>query len=450
MSLIYTILIFILTISIIVTFHEYGHYIAARLCGVKVLEFSVGFGKKIFGKKLGNDQTEYKVCALPLGGYVKMLDEREGEVDNHEKNRAFNNQSLLKRSFIVFSGPLFNFILAIFFYFLIFIGGYEGFKPIVGAVENNSIAEKIKIKEDDIILSINNIEVKTWSDVTLQLVKFSSEEKNISFEVMRKNNKVKLNHIDYQKIHLDNQNILENLGVYNFISKTLRIGYIEEGSPAYNSGLLKGDKIISAKGLKVKNWKDIVNIIKINPEKEIVLKIKRKNDIKLIKVIPKSIKIDNKEVGRLGISPLIEEQDILKNKINVKYKLVDSIKLSFLKTYDFTILTFNFIFKLIKGEVSSRSISGPVGIAGYAADSFNSGYSSFLGLLAMLSISIGILNLLPIPMLDGGHLMYYLIEFIIRRPVPERVQLMFQQVGVTFLIMLSFFALYNDLLRIMK
>ena len=450
MSLIYTILIFILTISIIVTFHEYGHYIAARLCGVKVLEFSVGFGKKIFGKKLGNDQTEYKVCALPLGGYVKMLDEREGEVGNHEKNRAFNNQSLLKRSFIVFSGPLFNFILAIFFYFLIFIGGYEGFKPIVGAVENNSIAEKIKIKEDDIILSINNIEVKTWSDVTLQLVKFSSEEKNISFEVMRKNNKVKLNHIDYQKIHLDNQNILENLGVYNFISKTLRIGYIEEGSPAYNSGLLKGDKIISAKGVKVKNWKDIVNIIKINPEKEIVLKIKRKNDIKLIKVIPKSIKIDNKEVGRLGISPLIEEQDILKNKINVKYKLVDSIKLSFLKTYDFTILTFNFIFKLIKGEVSSRSISGPVGIAGYAADSFNSGYSSFLGLLAMLSISIGILNLLPIPMLDGGHLMYYLIEFIIRRPVPERIQLMFQQVGVTFLIMVSFFALYNDLLRIMK
>ena len=450
MSLIYTILIFILTISIIVTFHEYGHYIAARLCGVKVLEFSVGFGKKIFGKKLGKDQTEYKVCALPLGGYVKMLDEREGEVGNHEKNRAFNNQSLLKRSFIVFSGPLFNFILAIFFYFLIFIGGYEGFKPIVGAVENNSIAENIKIKEDDIILSINNIEVNTWSDVTLQLVKFSSEEKNIFFEVMRKNNKVKLNHIDYQKIHLDNQNILENLGIYNFISKTLKIGYIEEDSPAYNSGLLKGDKIISAKGIKVKNWKDIVNIIKINPEKEIVLKIKRKNDIKLVKVIPKSIKINNKEFGRLGISPLIEEQDILKNKINIKYELIDSIKLSFLKTYDFTILTFNFIFKLIKGEVSSRSISGPVGIAGYAADSFNSGYSSFLGLLAMLSISIGILNLLPIPMLDGGHLMYYLIEFIIRRPVPERVQLIFQQVGVTFLIMLSFFALYNDLLRIMK
>ena len=289
MSLIYTILIFILTISIIVTFHEYGHYIAARLCGVKVLEFSVGFGKKILGKKLGKDQTEYKVCSLPLGGYVKMLDEREGKVDNHEKNRAFNNQSLLKRSFIVFSGPLFNFILAILFYFLIFIGGYDGFKPIVGAVENNSIAENIKIKEDDIILSINNIEVKTWSDVTLQLVKFSSEEKNISFEVMRKNNKVKLNYIDYQKIPLDNQNILENLGIYNFISKTIKIGYIEEDSPAYNSGLLKGDKIISAKGIKVKNWKDIVNIIKINPEKEIVLKIKRKNDIKLVKVIPKSI-----------------------------------------------------------------------------------------------------------------------------------------------------------------
>ena len=156
------------------------------------------------------------------------------------------------------------------------------------------------------------------------------------------------------------------------------------------------------------------------------------------------------EIGRLGISPFIIDSEIVDNTINVRYGFFESFKLSTYKTYDFTLLTINFIFRLVKGDVSSKSISGPVGIAGYASDSFNNGYISFLGLLAMLSISIGILNLLPIPMLDGGHLMYYLVEFVIRRPIPEKVQLIFQQVGITFLILLSFFALYNDLLRIMQ
>ncbi len=449
MSLIYTILIFVLTISIIVTFHEYGHYLAARLCGVKVLEFSVGFGNKLFGKKLGRDKTEYKICALPLGGYVKMLDEREGKVSELEKNRAFNNQSLSKRFFIVFSGPLFNFILAVFFYFLIFASGYDGFKPNVGVVKANSSAESIGMYPGDIIYSVNDKIVKTWSDVTLQSVKSSAEENDIVFEVLRDGSLVKLKNINYKNISLDQSNILESLGIFNFISKTLKIGFVENGSPAFNSGLKRNDKVISINNIKVSNWNEIVNIIKNNPKKILILEIFSEGEYKSIKVIPDLVKKNNIEFGRLGISPLVDKNDIFQNKINVKYGFFESIKLSIVKTYDFTLLTLNFIVKLVKGEVSSKSISGPVGIAGYAADSFKSGYTSFLGLLAMLSISIGILNLLPIPMLDGGHLMYYLVEFIIRRPIPERVQLVFQQVGITFLIFLSFFALYNDLLRIM-
>ena len=449
MSLIYTILIFVLTISIIVTFHEYGHYLAARLCGVKVLEFSVGFGNKLFGKKLGRDKTEYKICALPLGGYVKMLDEREGNVSESEKNRAFNNQSLLKRFFIVFSGPLFNFILAIFFYFLIFTSGYDGFQPNVGVVKANSSAESIGMNPGDIIYSVNNKRVKTWSDVTLQSVKSSAEENDIIFEVLREGNLIKLANINYKNISLDQSNILDSLGILNFISKTLKIGFVEDGSPAFNSGLKKHDKVISINNIKVNNWNEIVNIIKNSPKKILNLYILSEGKYKNVKVTPEIIKKNNVQFGRLGISPFVDENDILQNKINVKYGFFESIKLSIVKTYDFTLLTLNFIVKLIKGEVSSKSISGPVGIAGYAADSFKSGYTNFLGLLAMLSISIGILNLLPIPMLDGGHLMYYLVEFIIRRPIPERVQLVFQQVGITFLIFLSFFALYNDLLRIM-
>ena len=228
MSLIYTILIFILTISIIVTFHEFGHYIAARLCGVKVLEFSVGFGKRIIGKKIGKDKTDYKICALPLGGYVKMLDEREGEVKDFEKQRSFNNQSLLKRSIIVISGPLFNFILAVFFYFLIFMNGYSGFQPSVGTLVNNSVGEHIGILEEDIIYTVNSKNVKTWSDAILQTIKNASEKKNIKLEVLRNSEIIQLSEIDYQKINFDSKNIFEDLGILNFASKSTTVGYIEK------------------------------------------------------------------------------------------------------------------------------------------------------------------------------------------------------------------------------
>ena len=449
MSIIYTIFVFILTVSIIVTFHEFGHYIAARLCGVKVLEFSLGFGKKLFGIRIGKDKTEYKVSVLPLGGYVKMLDEREGQVKAFEKNRAFNNQSLAKRFIIVFAGPFFNFILAVFFYFLIFIGGYSGFKPSVSFVATNSIVEGIGMEQDDIIYSVNSIKVKTWSEVTLQTVKFITDEKNINFVVLRDNNFFPLKNIDYKKISFEETNILQYLGILNFANKSLKIGHVEKNSPADLSGLAVGDKILSINNSVVINWNDIVNIIKANPSQILKLNILRENIKKNIDVIPSLITHNGSEIGRLGISPLIENDEILKNKVYVRYSFSDSLKFAVIKTYDFTLLTFNFIIKLIKGEASSDSISGPVGIAGYAADSFSSGYTSFLSLLAMLSISIGILNLLPIPMLDGGHLMYYLVEFITRKPVPERVQLILQQVGITFLILLTFFALYNDLMRIM-
>ena len=449
MNLIYTILIFILTISIIVTFHEFGHYIAARLCGVKVLEFSVGFGKRLFGKKVGRDKTDYKICILPLGGYVKMLDEREGKVEDFEKDRSFNNQSLLKKSIIVFSGPLFNFILAVFFYFLIFVSGYSGFQPSVGSLINNSVAENIGVHEGDIIHSVNLKNVKTWSDATLQTIKFASEKKNINLEILRNNVVIKLKEVEYEKINFESKNIFENLGILNFASNSVTIGYIEEGSAAEISGLLVADKILAINGVSVRNWIEIVNFIKESPGIKLSLYILRNNNSMTINVIPEKLINSGFETGRLGIGPLIDNDLISKNTIKIQYGFFDSIKLSVYKTYDFTLLTFNFIFRLIKGEASSNSISGPVGIASYASDSFSSGYTSFLGLLAMLSISIGILNLLPIPMLDGGHLMYYLIEFIMRRPIPDKVQLMFQQLGMSFLILLSIFALYNDLLRIM-
>ena len=449
MDIISTTFIFILTVSIIVTFHEFGHYIAAKLCGVKVLEFSVGFGKRLFGKKFGKDKTDYKVSALPLGGYVRMLDEREGNVIDVEKKRAFNNQSLLKRTFIVFAGPLFNFILAIFFYFLIFSGGYTGFKPEIGVIASGSIAEKIGFEEGDRINSVNLNEVRTWSEVTLQIMKVASDEDDIYFEVKRNGKFINLKKLGYELINFENKNILENIGIYNFVSKSLEVGYVEDNSPAYEAGIIIGDKFLSINGVEVTNWFEMVNIIKKSPNKELKISILRNDNTEILYVTPAIYNSESGKIGRLGVRPLIDQNEVSKNKIQIKHSFYESLKLSVIKTYDFTILTINFILKLVMGEASFKNISGPVGIAGYAADSFNNGYTSFLGLLAMLSISIGILNLLPIPMLDGGHLMYYLVEFIIRRPIPESIQLVFQQLGMTFLIFLSFFALYNDILRIL-
>ena len=449
MDIISTTFIFILTVSIIVTFHEFGHYIAARLCGVKVLEFSVGFGKRLFGKRFGKDKTDYKVSALPLGGYVRMLDEREGSVIDTEKERAFNNQSLLKRTFIVFAGPLFNFILAIFFYFLIFSGGYTGFKPEVGVIASGSIAQEIGFEEGDRINSVNLNEVRTWSEVTLQIMKVASEKNDIYFEVKRNGKFINLKKVSYELINFENKNILENIGIYNFFSKSLEVGYVEDNSPAYEAGISVGDKFLSINGEEVNNWFEIVNIIKKSPNKELKISVLRNDNKEILYARPTVYNSESGKIGRLGVRPHIDQNEVSKNKIQIKHSFYESLKLSIVKTYDFTILTINFISKLVMGEASLKNISGPVGIAGYAADSFNNGYTSFLGLLAMLSISIGILNLLPIPMLDGGHLMYYLVEFIIRRPVPESIQLIFQQLGMTFLIFLSFFALYNDILRIL-
>jgi len=449
MDIISTTFIFILTVSIIVTFHEFGHYIAARLCGVKVLEFSVGFGKRLFGKRFGKDKTDYKVSALPLGGYVRMLDEREGNVIDTEKERAFNNQSLLKRTFIVFAGPLFNFILAIFFYFLIFSGGYTGFKPEVGVIASGSIAQEIGFEEGDRINSVNLNEVRTWSEVTLQIMKVASEKNDIYFEVKRNGKFVNLKKVSYELINFENKNILENIGIYNFVSKSLEVGYVEDNSPAYEAGISVGDKFLSINGEELNNWFEIINIIKKSPNKELKISVLRNDNKEILYARPTIYNSESGKIGRLGVRPYIDQNEVSKNKIQIKHSFYESLKLSAVKTYDFTILTINFISKLVMGEASFKNISGPVGIAGYAADSFNNGYTSFLGLLAMLSISIGILNLLPIPMLDGGHLMYYLVEFIIRRPVPESIQLIFQQLGMTFLIFLSFFALYNDILRIL-
>ncbi len=449
MDILTTILVFILTVSIIIVFHEFGHYIAARACGVKVLEFSLGFGKKIFSYSYGRDNTEYKVCALPLGGYVKMLGEEDDKFEEHEKHRAFQNQDLYKKFIIVFCGPLFNFILAIFFYFLIFTSGYQGVKPIIADVIEDSYAEQINMKKDDLVSSINAKEVNTWSEAIIEIMSSASSNEDIIFTVNRSGSLLNLSPIKNSKDLMKSESVFQEIGIVTSFSNSTYIGQVKENSLAHKYGINTGHKIISINDKTVITWNDIAREISnnINTKIKIILYDGTLKKELFIPVI--SIMENGKMKGKLGISPEIDNSQIEKNTIQIKHSITDSIILSVKKTYDMTVLTVDFIFQMILGNASAKNISGPVGIAKYASDSFSMGISTFLNLLAILSISIGILNLLPIPMLDGGHLAYYTVEFITGKPVSPNIQLYLQQFGIAFIIFLTIFALYNDIARLM-
>ncbi|MBH32629.1 MAG: RIP metalloprotease RseP [Gammaproteobacteria bacterium] len=449
MDILTTILVFILTVSIIIVFHEFGHYIAARACGVKVLEFSLGFGKKIFSYSYGKDKTEYKVCALPLGGYVKMLGEEDNKFEEHEKHRAFQNQDLYKKFFIVFCGPLFNFILAIFFYFLIFTSGYQGIKPVISDVVQGSYAEQVDIRKDDLITYINSKEVNTWSEVIIKIMSSASNDEEIIFTVNRNGSLLNLTPIKNSRDLMKSENIFEEIGIVTHFSNSTYIGLVKDGSLAQKHGINAGHKIISINDKIVNTWNDVAGEISKNINKQIKI-ILYDGTLEKELFIPVDSIMENGEMkGKLGISPEIDSSQIEKNTIQIKHSVSDSLILSVKKTYDMTVMTVDFIFQMILGNVSAKNISGPVGIAKYASDSFSMGISTFLNLLAILSISIGILNLLPIPMLDGGHLAYYTAEFIMGKPVSPNIQLYLQQFGIAFIIFLTIFALYNDIARLM-
>ena len=448
MIILSTILVFLLTISIIVIFHEYGHYIAARMCGIKVLQFSVGFGKKIASFKFRNSETEFKICALPLGGYVKMLDENEGKVSESDKKFAFNNQPLFKRAFVVANGPIFNFILAFFFYFLILYIGSPGLKPVVYDVVENSIVEDIGLQANDEIISINDSKTLSWSSVIREIINNIADNKNIEIQIKRNFQEQSLDPIQSSSKFLNSQNILNDFGIYPVSGNSNYVGSISKASLAEKYGILQNDQIISINDKETLTWEDIINSIANNKNNNMVFLILRNGENISLNIPTQSIMENNQMVGKIGIGPMIDQDFVDKNTIYINHDFLESIKLSIYKTYDMSILTLKFLKMMVTGKVSSENISGPIGIAQYAKDSFDIGLMSFLSLLAILSISIGILNLLPIPMLDGGHLLNYFFEFILRRPLSEGMQIHLQKIGLIFIIFLTFFAFYNDISKL--
>jgi len=456
MDVIHNIFFFIVAIGVLVTFHEFGHYWVARKAGVKVLRFSVGFGKPLFSwrrKTAEGDEIEYVIAAIPLGGYVKMLDEREGEVSERDKSRAFNNQNISKRIAIVFAGPAFNFILAIFLYWLVFMMGTTVDRPFVGEAEPDSIAASAGFEVQDEVLMVGDAVVNSWNEFRLEILDQGLDGGDLQIRVRARDNN------EYTRLlALGDMRLLENEGdIFKLIGFNqwmpelkAEIGGVVENSAAENAGLRKGDVFLQVDGIAVDQWSTLVEMIRAKPNKAMQFVVLRNGVEEIVTVIPQSRKTTDGEQGFIGAYQHLPEEVLQMLITHIEYSPSEALMNATAKTWDMSTLTLRVLWKMVSGEASLSNISGPITIATYAGVTASIGLVSFLSFLAVISVSLGVLNLLPVPMLDGGHLFYYLIEIIKGSPVSEAFELRGQQVGMAILALLMSVAIFNDLQRLVQ
>jgi len=447
MSVLHNIFFFIVAIGVLVTFHEFGHYWVARKAGVKVLRFSIGFGKALFRWRrttVEGDDIEYVIAAIPLGGYVKMLDEREGNVAEVDKARAFNNQTISKRIAIVFAGPAFNFILAVFLYWLVFMVGSTVDRPFVGELDAGSIAEKANFQVQDEILKVGETTVKSWNGFRLEVLNQGLNGGNIQ----------ETRELALGNIHLleDKGDIFKRVGFNQWwpVFKP-EIGGVLKQSAAEVAGIVEGDVVLKVDGESVERWAPLVELIRNSPNNAMQFIVLRDGIEKSITVIPKSREVkDGEQQGYIGAYQHIPDEVRQQLVAHVKYSPFESISKAVIKTWDMSSLTLRVLWKMVTGEANLANISGPITIATYAGVTASIGLVSFLSFLAVISVSLGVLNLLPVPMLDGGHLFYYLIEIIKGSPVSEAFELRGQQVGMAILALLMSVAIFNDIQHLVQ
>ena len=457
-----TALSFIFTLGLLVTIHEYGHFQVAKWCGVKVLKFSIGFGKPFYTKKLGKDQTEFALAAIPLGGYVKMLDERELAQDTSSSEpqpnyseadlkRAFNRQSVAKRIAIVVAGPAANLLLAIVLYWLLMMMGVVGLKPIVGVVAEHSPAADASLTLGETIQKINGKEVTTWQDVRWLLLNESLKNTSVEIQAISSNHEIHAHQLDLSSIKYDDakQDILAGLGltIYQPDIPAL-IGEVTQNSPAALAGLKTNDLVLTINNNKVKLWEDFVQEIRLHPSVPLAILVQRNTKEVKLTVIPESITENDKTVGRIGAAFKVEQSELDKLFVTTHYSATEALIKATEKTYETAIFSLKMLGNMLTGKVSWKGMSGPVSIASYAGQSANLGFKVFVGFLAVMSISIGVLNLLPIPVLDGGHLMYYMSEIFTGKPVSDAAMIVGQKIGFVLLGFMMVLALYNDINRL--
>ncbi|HLD08961.1 MAG TPA: RIP metalloprotease RseP [Methylophilaceae bacterium] len=449
-----TLIAFIVTLGILITVHEYGHFQMARWCGVKVLRFSLGFGKPLLSKRFGKDQTEFVVAVFPLGGYVKMLDEREMPadtlIDEHDLPHAFNRQSVWKRIAIVSAGPIANLLLAIFLYWILFMYGVMGMKPVLGEIAQGSPAAQASMKSGELIRKIAATPVATWQDVRWALLQQSLKSPTVEVEATSASDEVHLHRLALSGIDKDDfgGDFLDKLGLKPYQLKVpAKIGEIIKGSAAEKAGLQPGDEILLVDGVIVTQWEDFVSIIRKNPDQRLSLRILRGGAELTLPVSPDADEENGQRIGRIGAAYHMSQSEIDKLLVKVQYGPITALSKATIKTWDTSIFSLKMLGYMLTGKVSWKGISGPVTIASYAGQTASIGWLAFISFLALISISLGVLNLLPIPVLDGGHLLYYMVEILKGSPVSEAVMETGQRMGLALLGLLMVVAFYNDFNR---
>ena len=448
--MIMTILWFLLALAILVTIHEYGHFYVARRCGVKVIRFSVGFGKPLY-TRVDKHGTEFTLAAIPLGGYVKMLDEREGEVEPSELPHAFTQKNVWQRIAVVIAGPLANFLLAFFLFWFLAMLGRDELVPVVGEVAAESLADRAGVKSGQQIVAIDGVETRTWQEVNQQLISRMGESGVLTLSLKDQ----KSQRLSDKQVYLnqwlegdDTPDPLASLGlnIYRPLLTDIEIAGITQGSPAETAGLQVADKIIAADRNTMKHWEQWVSYVRDRPEQVITLTIVRNGQTRYVDITPQLVEQDGEQFGRVGVYPVPPEwpPDMIRH---IDHSPLQAFVEGVQKTWNTSVFVLSSVKKIIFGEISTKHLSGVITIAKVAGEQAEAGIIYYTGFLALLSVSLGVFNLLPIPVLDGGHLLFYLIEAIKGSPVPQKLQMVGFQIGFFIVASIMLLALYNDIMR---
>ncbi|MBL8483285.1 MAG: RIP metalloprotease RseP, partial [Rhodocyclaceae bacterium] len=423
MNLLYYLGAFLVALGTLIVIHEYGHYLVARLCGVKVLRFSIGFGRPVLSRRMGADGTEWALGVFPLGGYVKMLDEREGPVASHELGRAFNRQPVGKRFAIVLAGPLANFLLAVLLYWGLYLYGMDELRAVLDRPSAGSVAEQAGFRDGDEVRSVDGQAVVTWQDFRWQLLQKAFDRETVSVETMDAARHIEIRRLDLSGVDTREleRDPLGHLGLAPYRPHVPPVvGRLETGAVAEQAGLRVGDRIVSIDAKPIDDFADLARIVSTAAGRTLQLEVERAEAKLQFSVVPREVEDRGRKIGRIGVAP--REEPGLRERmfVRVHYGPIAALGRAMDQTWETATFSLAMVGKMLTGDVSLKNLSGPVTIADYAGQSARMGGTYYLRFMALISISLGVLNLLPIPLLDGGHLMYYLLEIVKGGPLSER------------------------------
>jgi regulator of sigma E protease len=456
MTILIAIAAFLVAIAILVGVHEFGHFWVARKLGIKIIRFAIGFGKPLWThKSKDKDGTEYVLAAIPMGGYVKMLDEREGDVDPAEKHRAFNTQPVWKRFLVVLAGPVFNFIFAILAFAAIQMMGVDSIRPYVGEITPDSPAAHSGFEDKDKIVAINDIDIQSMQQVRLTLLNEYLINPDLTIHVETKSGNKVSRRLDLSDTRLlsDEKDYFAKTGMSFWRPPhTISVAQVMPDAAAQEAGVQLKDKLVTVDGKKILSAGFFSDYINKHAGKSVQLGVERNGSKTTLVLTPRLTDVDGKKIGRIGIALQANySEDATKDLFFTRQaSFAESIKFGFTETYSLSLMTLKVMGRLVTGEASLKNISGPITIANYAGKSASVGFSAFLTLMAIVSLSLGVLNLLPIPLLDGGHLLYYVIELVKGSPVSEKVEAIGMRIGMSLVGVLMVVAIYNDIGRLIN